>query len=62
MRSLQLTFIVLDQFILNVFPQSLGPVALYITAVAIGAWFLSGYIYRWLLSVANEPPSKPHTD
>ncbi|CAG5153960.1 uncharacterized protein ALTATR162_LOCUS3403 [Alternaria atra] len=54
--------IILDSFILNVFPQSLGPVAIYITAVAVGAWFLSGYIYRWLLSVAAEPPSKPHTD
>jgi hypothetical protein len=46
----------------NVFPRSLGPVALYITAVAVGAWFLSGYIYRWLLSVAAEAPNKPHTD
>jgi hypothetical protein len=58
----KLTFTVLDPFILNIFPQSLGPVALYITAVAVGAFFLSGYIYRWLLSVAAEQPSKPHTD
>ena len=58
----RLTTIVLDPFILNVFPQSLGPIAIYITAVAIGAWFLSGYIYGWLLSVAAESPSKPHTD
>ncbi|KAG9195551.1 hypothetical protein G6011_00672 [Alternaria panax] len=54
--------IILDPFILNVFPQSLAPVAAYITAVAVGAWFLSAYIYRWLLSVAAEAPSKPHTD
>ncbi|KAH9882795.1 hypothetical protein J1614_000161 [Plenodomus biglobosus] len=54
--------LILDPFILNVFPQSLAPVAIYITAVAIGAWFLSAYIYRWLLSVASEAPSKPHTD
>ncbi|KAI4958574.1 hypothetical protein J4E86_004178 [Alternaria arbusti] len=54
--------IILDPFILNVFPQSLGPIAIYITAVALGAWFLSGHIYRWLLSVAAESPSKPHTD
>ena len=58
----KLTCVILDPFILNVFPQSLGPVAAYITIVAIGAWFLSGYIYRWLLSVAAEPPSKPHAD
>jgi hypothetical protein len=48
--------------ILNVFPRSLGPVALYITAVAVGAWFISGYIYRWLRSIAQDAPSKPHTD
>jgi hypothetical protein len=54
--------IILDPFILNVFPQSLGPVAIYITLVAIGAYLLSGYIYRLLLSVAAETPSKPHTD
>jgi len=54
--------LILDPFILNVFPQSLAPVAIYITAVAVGAWFLSSYIYRWLLSVAADAPSKPHTD
>jgi len=43
-------------------PQSLAPVAIYITAVAIGSWFLSGYIYRRLLSLASESPNKPHTD
>lgn len=53
---------VLDPFLLNIFPQSLGPFALYVSAVAVGAWFLSGYIYHWLLSVATETPSKPHTD
>ncbi|CAO2648579.1 Nn.00g078460.m01.CDS01 [Neocucurbitaria sp. VM-36] len=54
--------IILDPFVLNIFPQSLGPFALYVSAVAVGAWFLSGYIYRWLLSVATGTPSKPHTD
>jgi hypothetical protein len=58
----ELTRAVLDPFILNIVPQSLGPVVLYITAVAVGAFFLSGYIYRWLLCVAAEPPSKPHAD
>lgn len=57
-----LTQSVLDPFLLNVLPQSLGPFAIYFTAVAIAAWFLSGYIYRWLLSIAAEPASKPHTD
>lgn len=56
------TDIILDPFILNILPRSLGPVAVYITLVAVGAYFLSGYIYRWLLSLAVEPPPKPHTD
>lgn len=60
--SHQLTATVLDPFILNVFPRSLGPVALYITAVAVGAWFISGYTYRWLRSIAQDAPLKPHTD
>ncbi|EUC43884.1 hypothetical protein COCMIDRAFT_99647 [Bipolaris oryzae ATCC 44560] len=54
--------IILDPFLLNIFPQSLVPVAIYITLVAVFAYLLSGYIYRWLLSIAVEPPSKPHTD
>ncbi|KAF1844608.1 uncharacterized protein K460DRAFT_376262 [Cucurbitaria berberidis CBS 394.84] len=54
--------IILDPFVLNILPQSLGPFALYVSAVAVGAWFLSGYIYRWLLSISAELPSKPHTD
>ncbi|KAJ6193889.1 hypothetical protein J3E72DRAFT_250839 [Bipolaris maydis] len=54
--------IILDPFLLNVFPQSLGPVAVYITLVAGFAYLFSGYIFRWLLSVAAEPSSKPHTD
>lgn len=57
-----LTCVVLDPFLLNVFPQSLGPVAVYITLVAVFAYLFSGYIFRWLLSVAAEPSSKPHTD
>lgn len=57
-----LTSPVLDPYILNILPRSLAPTAAYITLVAIGAWFLSGFIYRWLLLVAIEPPQKPHAD
>jgi hypothetical protein len=53
--------IILDPFILNVLPQSLGLPALYIAIVAIGAWILSGVVYRWLLSIAQDS-SKPHTE
>ncbi|KAF2028595.1 hypothetical protein EK21DRAFT_69491 [Setomelanomma holmii] len=54
--------IILDPCVLNILPQSLGLFAIYLTAVAVGAWFLSGYIYRWLLYTVAEPPAKPHTD
>ena len=54
--------IILDPFLLNILPQSLVPVAIYITAVAVGAWFLSGYIYRWLVTAAADPSSKAHHD
>lgn len=54
--------IILDPFILNVLPRSLAPLAAYISVVAIGAWFLSGFIYRRLLSVAVEPLPKLHDD
>ncbi|KAF2463652.1 uncharacterized protein BDR25DRAFT_297789 [Lindgomyces ingoldianus] len=54
--------IILDPYILNIFPRSLGPVAIYIGVVAVAAWFLSGYIYRCLLSIAAEPSPRPHTD
>jgi hypothetical protein len=60
--AIKLTTTVLDPFILNVFPRSLAPVALYIIAVATGAWFISGYIYRWLRSIAQDAPLKPHAD
>jgi hypothetical protein len=53
---------VLDPFLLNVLPRSLAPVGIYITGVAILAWFVSGYIYRWLLSVVEESPAKAHAD
>lgn len=60
--STSLTSAVLDPYIWNIVPRSLAPTAAYITLVATGAWFLSGYIYRWLLSVAADPTHKPHTD
>jgi hypothetical protein len=54
--------IILDPFILNILPRSLAPVAAYISVVSIGAWFLSGYLYRWLLSIAAEGLPKAHPD
>ncbi|KAF2710930.1 hypothetical protein K504DRAFT_238935 [Pleomassaria siparia CBS 279.74] len=54
--------IILDPYILNIIPRSLAPTAAYIVFVAIGAWFISGFIYRWLLTIAANPPPKPHVD
>ena len=54
--------IILDPFILNILPRSLQSTAIYISIVSVGAWFLSGYIYRWLALVAVEPPLKDHAD
>jgi len=52
--------IILDPYLLNVFPQSLVPTAGYICIVAILAWFLSGWVYKFLLDIAksgNNPPT-----
>ncbi|KAF2243215.1 hypothetical protein BU26DRAFT_534209 [Trematosphaeria pertusa] len=54
--------IILDPYTLNVLPRSLVPTAIYISIASVAAWFLSGYIYRWLLSVALERPSKDHAE
>ncbi|KAF2118902.1 hypothetical protein BDV96DRAFT_366815 [Lophiotrema nucula] len=55
--------IILDPYLLNILPRSLAPTAAYISIVAVFAWFLSDYIYRWLLAIAAEPPpSKSHVD
>ena len=40
--------IILDPFILNVLPQSLLPIGLYLVVIAVGAWLLSGWISRLL--------------
>ena len=54
--------IILDPFILNILPRSLGPTAIYISVVAVAAWYISGYIYRWILAVSKEFEEKDHTE
>lgn len=44
---------VLDPFFFNVFPISLLPIAAYIVVVAIGAWFLSSFIWRGVQSFSQ---------
>ncbi|CAI6330170.1 unnamed protein product [Periconia digitata] len=50
--------IILDPFILNILPRSLGPTAVYIILVGVFAWVASGFIYRWLLPIAHQVPDK----
>ncbi|OBT68120.1 hypothetical protein VE03_01467 [Pseudogymnoascus sp. 23342-1-I1] len=50
--------IILDPFILNVFPRSLVPTAGYITIVAIGSFFLARFLSRFLARVAKTDIQK----
>lgn len=55
--------LILDPYIMNVFPQSLVPTAGYISAVAIFAFFLSGWIYRRMIGyVDDEYDVKPELE
>jgi hypothetical protein len=40
--------IILDPFIFNVLPRSLVPTIAYITVLAIGSWYISKYVSRWV--------------
>ena len=42
--------VILDRYLMNVFPQSLLPTAMYITVLAVIGWFVSGYVWRLLVS------------
>lgn len=50
--------VILDPFILNVFPRSLVPTAGYITIVAIGSFFLARVLSRFLATVAKTDIQK----
>ena len=49
--------IILDSYLIGIFPRSLVPTAGYILAVAIFSWFVAGFIYRLLSSVAQSKTS-----
>jgi hypothetical protein len=48
--------VILDPYLLNVFPISLVPTAGYLIILAIGSWFLSGLIWQLLIRVADARP------
>ncbi|KAF2672099.1 hypothetical protein BT63DRAFT_452595 [Microthyrium microscopicum] len=50
--------IILDPFLLNIIPQSLVPIGLYIIAIGIAGYVLSGSISRWLSRRAQLPKTK----
>ena len=54
----RLTTTVLDPFFLNIFPESLGPTALYILLLALGSYHLSGIIYTCLRRVSQSSGSE----
>lgn len=56
--------LILDPYLLNIFPQSLLPTAGFIIVIAISAWFLSGWVERQLLTyiklgTKNDATKKP---
>jgi hypothetical protein len=54
--------IILDPYILNVFPRSLIPTASYIIILAVGSWFFSKHISNWTSAIAkNEAGSEKKT-
>jgi hypothetical protein len=40
--------LILDPYVFNVFPRSLGPTTAYITALAFAAWIVSGAVWKFL--------------
>lgn len=40
--------LILDPYVFNVFPRSLGPTAAYIVALAVVAWIVSGAVWKFL--------------
>lgn len=56
--------VILDPYLMNVFPKSLLPTAGYLVILAVIAWFSSGWIYQVLINLATgldiaeaQPPS-----
>ena len=45
--------IILDPYVFNVFPRSLIPTASYIVILAVGSWFLSKHVSKWVSDVAK---------
>lgn len=53
--------IILDPYLLNVFPKSLVPTAGYLVIIAIFSWYLAKYIAKWLQMVARTDEQKKNS-
>lgn len=53
--------IILDPFVANIFPASLVWTAAYITILAVGSWYISGFIWSRLNPPTGDTP-KAHVD
>jgi hypothetical protein len=51
--------LILDPYVFNVFPRSLGPTAAYIVALAFVAWIVSGAVWKFL---QPDTASKAHKE
>ena len=51
--------IILDPYVFNIFPKSLGPTAAYIVVLAFGAWLISGFVWKFLRPDSTD---KSHKD
>jgi hypothetical protein len=49
---------ILDPYVLNIFPKSLIPTAYYLIAVAVIGWYVARYATRWLKLVARTDDAK----
>lgn len=46
--------VILDPFLFNVFPRSLVPTALYTVVIAVIAYFVGGFLAKWLTSIVGS--------
>jgi hypothetical protein len=48
--------VILDPYLLNIFPKTLIPTAGYLVVIAATGWFLSGSVIKYLLRPLAAPP------
>ncbi|MCJ1402332.1 hypothetical protein MMC11_005552 [Xylographa trunciseda] len=51
--------IILDPYLLNIFPQSLAPTGVYLVVLAILSWAISGIVWHWFRSLAHPDGQDP---